>query len=70
MRASDAIDHAVGFTRLAPVGAEVGPDRPLAMVHARSDADAERAAATLRAAYTIGYGGMSPKAIHERIGQS
>ena len=68
-RASDPIDHAVGFTRLAPVGAEVGPDRPLAMVHARSDSDAERAAATLRKAYRLGYGGMSAKAIYERIEQ-
>ncbi len=31
----DRIDPAVGLTEIAPVGAEVGPDRPLAVVHAR-----------------------------------
>ena len=34
-RAADAIDPAVGLTELAPIGAEVGPDAPLARVHAR-----------------------------------
>ena len=29
------IDPAVGLTEIAPVGAQVGPDRPLAVVHAR-----------------------------------
>ena len=50
-REDDVIDHAVGLTDIAPVGAEVGPDRPLAVVHARDDADADEAAiAALRAA--------------------
>jgi pyrimidine nucleoside phosphorylase-like protein len=35
-RASDAIDPSVGFTDLAPIGVEVGPQAPLARVHARS----------------------------------
>jgi len=43
----------VGFTRVAPIGARVGPDRPLALVHARSAAQAEAAAAELRAAIEI-----------------
>ncbi len=60
-RPEDRIDHAVGVTDLAPVGAEVGPDRPLAMVHARSEAEAERAAADIVAAYRIG-----PEAVAER----
>ena len=34
-RAADEIDPAVGLTELAPIGAEVGPDAPLARVHAR-----------------------------------
>ena len=54
VRADQRIDHAVGFTRVAPIGAEVGPDRPLALVHARSAAQAEAAAAELRAAIAIG----------------
>jgi thymidine phosphorylase len=53
-RPDEKIDHAVGLTRLLPVGAEVRTDEALALVHARSDADAEAAAAAVRAAYTIG----------------
>jgi len=54
VRADQRIDHAVGFTRVAPVGSEVGPDCPLCLVHARSAAQAEVAAAELRAAITVG----------------
>ena len=54
VRADQAIDHAVGFTRVAPVGAAVGPDRPLCLVHARTAAQAEAAAAEFRAAVSIG----------------
>ncbi|MFH0751231.1 MAG: thymidine phosphorylase [Chloroflexota bacterium] len=53
VRADQAIDHAVGFTRVAPIGAAVGPERPLCLVHARSLAQAETAAAAVRAAITI-----------------
>ncbi|AWN52031.1 thymidine phosphorylase [Methylobacterium sp. 17Sr1-1] len=53
-RPEDSIDHAVGITDLAPVGAEVGPDRPLAVVHARSEAAAARAEAEIVAAYQVG----------------
>ena len=52
-RASDAIDHAVGLTGLAGLGDEVGPERPLAIVHARSAAAAEAAAHKLAAAYRL-----------------
>jgi thymidine phosphorylase len=52
-REDDAIDPAVGLSCVAPVGAEVGPDRPLALVHARGDASAEEAAAALLAAVTV-----------------
>jgi thymidine phosphorylase len=52
-RVTDAIDHAVGFTDLARLGAEVGPNAPLARVHARSEDAAEAAAARLRAAYLL-----------------
>ena len=53
-REDDAIDHAVGLSGIAPVGAWVGPDRPLAIVHARGDASAEEAVAALRAAIAVG----------------
>jgi thymidine phosphorylase len=53
-REDDVIEPAVGLTEIAPVGAEVGPDRPLAIVHAASDAAAEEAVRALDAAVTIG----------------
>jgi thymidine phosphorylase len=53
-REDDAIDPAVGLSDVAPVGADVGPDRPLAVVHARDDAAWEAAAAALRAAVRVG----------------
>jgi thymidine phosphorylase len=53
-RAADKIDPAVGFTRLAGLGAEVSGDAPLALVHARDEAKAQAAAVQLVAAYRIG----------------
>jgi thymidine phosphorylase len=52
-RPQDPIDPAVGLTELAEIGADVGDDRPLAIVHARTTEQAELAAEQLRAAYTI-----------------
>ena len=52
-RADQAIDHGPGFTRFAPIGAAVGPDRPICLVHARNAAHAEAAAAEVLAAVTI-----------------
>jgi len=51
---TDAIDPAVGLSDLAGVGDTVGPHRPLALVHAASEAAADAAAHALRAAYRIG----------------
>jgi thymidine phosphorylase len=54
-RESDEIDHAVGLTDVAAPGERVGPgERPLALVHARDEADAQRAVAALKAATTVG----------------
>jgi thymidine phosphorylase len=53
-REDDVIDPAVGLTEVAPVGAEVGPDRPLAVVHGATEDAADEAAAGLRAAITVG----------------
>ncbi len=52
-RADDAVDPAVGLVEVRGVGDAVGRDRPLAVIHARSAAEAEAAAATLRQAMTI-----------------
>jgi thymidine phosphorylase len=54
-RETDPVDHAVGLTEVAALGESVSPGgRPLAMVHARDQQSAEHAAATLRAAFTVG----------------
>ncbi len=53
-RAADAIDPSVGLTKLAAIGEEVGPERPLGLVHARAAVAAEAAVGRLRAAYRVG----------------
>jgi len=53
-RPQDAVDHAVGLTDLAGIGDTVGPDRPLAIAHTRTDAQVVEATKLLRAAYRIG----------------
>jgi thymidine phosphorylase len=68
-RPEDSINHSVGITRLLPVGAEVKAGEALALVHARSEADAEEAAAAIHSAYTLGE--TKPpmqKAVVRRIG--
>jgi thymidine phosphorylase len=52
-RPQDAIDHAVGFTDLAGLGERVDGTRPLGVVHARTEAQAEAASESLRQAYTV-----------------
>ena len=47
------IDHAVGISEVAGPGDRVGPGRPLALVHARTDADAAGAVDSLRAAFRL-----------------
>jgi thymidine phosphorylase len=69
MRAADPIDHSVGFTALAGLGATVGKDAPLAMVHAKDESAAVRAEKSLRAAYAIGEkSSPANEVIYERIG--
>ena len=54
VRAAEAIDHRVGLDRLAKLGEEVGPDRPLGMVHAASEDAAQAAIHAVQAAYVVG----------------
>ncbi|WP_354701257.1 Thymidine phosphorylase [Paraconexibacter sp. AEG42_29] len=52
----DAIDHRVGLSAVAGPGTPVGPgadDRPLCVVHARTEAEADAAAAAVRAAIVV-----------------
>jgi thymidine phosphorylase len=54
-REDDIVDHSVGLTEVAALGecVEAG-GRPLALLHARDEASAARAADAVRAAYEIG----------------
>lgn len=52
-QASDAIDHAVGLTEVVGIGQQVGEGEPLAIIHARSEDDAERVSLILREAFSI-----------------
>lgn len=53
-KVTDAIDFAVGFDAVAGLGAAVGPSaQPLAILHARTAAQADEAEARLRAAFSV-----------------
>jgi thymidine phosphorylase len=66
--ASDRIDHAVGLTSLAGKGAEVGKERPLAVIHARNEDGFARAASLIRKAYKLGRAPRPRDPVIERIG--
>jgi thymidine phosphorylase len=54
-REDDVVDHSVGLTEVAALGERVDPGgRPLALVHARDQESARRAADAVRAAYVVG----------------
>jgi thymidine phosphorylase len=61
---SDVIDHAVGFSAIAGPGEEVGPGRPLAVVHARDEAGADAAQRAVRELIEVGdAGGRDPACV-------
>jgi thymidine phosphorylase len=68
-RASDAIDFSVGLSDFVPLGARVRAGDTLALVHARTQADAGEAARQTLAAFEIGDSSVvAHKSIYERIG--
>lgn len=69
-RSQDPVNHAVGLTALAGLGDEVGPNRPLALIHAEDEASLARAASRLVAAYTVSDArtALPGSVIIERIG--
>ena len=68
-REGDRINPSVGLADIAGIGEHVSPDLPLAMVHAASEADADRVQAALVAAFTIGETPVDdPPLVWERIG--
>ena len=67
MQAGDRIDHTVGLSDLARLGEEVGAERPLAMVHARTDAAADAAIAAVQVAYELGEATSGGPLIRDRV---
>ena len=59
-RVEDDVDHAVGLSEVAGIGEYVDGERPLAVVHARTESEAQFAADGLRAAFTIGAAAAEP----------
>jgi thymidine phosphorylase len=53
-RADDVIDPAVGLSQVRGIGEEAGPDRPLAIIHARDNDSAGAAARDVCKAFRIG----------------
>jgi len=51
--AADRIDFGVGLSAFASLGARVGPERPIARIHARTPEAAQAAADAIRAAVRI-----------------
>ncbi|MGC4024634.1 MAG: thymidine phosphorylase [Mesorhizobium sp.] len=67
-RPQDSVDHAVGLTELLQVGTEVHEGDALAIVHARSEDDFQRAAQHVRIAYIVGEPRPAPaKSVQRRI---
>jgi thymidine phosphorylase len=61
------VDHAVGFDRLLPLGANVKSGEPIARVHASDRKAAEAGAAALSAAFSIGDRAAQAPPLVERI---
>ena len=67
-RPQDTVDHAVGLTELAPIGAEISRGDPLAFVLARSEDEAKAAVQAVQAAYMIGEKRpATPKVVLRRV---
>ena len=54
LKQGDRINASVGLSEIAGIGEHVSPDLPFALIHAASEADADRTEAAVRAAFTIG----------------
>ncbi len=52
-RVEDSIDHSVGLTDIAGIGARIDPHTPIACVHARDDSDADLARHSLQQAFVL-----------------
>jgi len=64
---TDGVDPGVGLSHILPLGTQVARGDPLLRIHAASEDAADTAAATLRAAITIGAAPLLPPLIYEEI---
>lgn len=68
LRDGDRINPSVGLSDLAGIGDLVGPEHPLAMIHAATGNGAEAVVDRIRAAYTIGDAPLrEPALIHGKV---
>jgi thymidine phosphorylase len=68
LREGDRVNPSVGLADLAGIGEEVGEGLPLAIIHAATEAEAQRAVHMVRAAYQVGDAAPDePPLIHGRI---
>jgi len=66
-RVGETLDPAVGFSDIAPVGAQLDQHRPLAVIHAASEDDAQQAEGLLRAACRLGTEALPDSAVVTEI---
>ncbi len=68
LRAANEIDYAVGLTEVISLGELADSTRPVAWVHARSEAQFEQTAAVIRNAIQVGEASMTlPPSVYRRI---
>ncbi|HBV39779.1 MAG TPA: thymidine phosphorylase [Erwinia sp.] len=69
-RASDTIDYSVGLSEMAQLGDRVDGERPLAVIHAASEASWQEAAAAVKQAITLAEKSPQPTpVIYRRVTQ-
>ena len=64
---TDRVDPSVGITDVVPLGRHVAKGDPIAIVHARSENDADRAVASIQNAVSIGGTDPDYDLVHERV---
>ncbi len=63
----EKLDFSVGFSEFAPLGTELSKDRPLAVIHAANEADADRAEQNLLNACLMGDTAVEKQAVIKQI---
>ena len=65
--AGETLDFSVGFSEFAPLGTELSKNRPLAIIHAANEADADKAEQNLLDACKIGESAPRKQAVIRQI---